>query len=83
MAIGLFYFGASIVALTANFLTGAGVLISNPRSFNARVFAGVTASAACYSVGRLSYAVPTDVQVSFSAWPFLLVLMKLSARGSG
>src|SRR5215207_10072309 len=31
MAIGLFYFGANIVALTANLLTGAGVLISRRR----------------------------------------------------
>ena len=67
MAIGLFFFGANIVALTANLLTGAGLLVSSPRSFNARVFAGVTVSAACYLVGRLSYAVPPDVQVSFSA----------------
>jgi AraC-like DNA-binding protein len=77
MAIGLFYFGANIVALTANLLTGAGLLIANPRSLNARLFAGVTVSAACYVVGRLSYAVPADVQVSFSLWPFLLVLMNL------
>jgi AraC-like DNA-binding protein len=80
MAIGLFFFGANIVALTANVLTGAGLLISNPRSFNTRIFAGVTVSAACYLVGRLSYAVPADVQVSTSVWPFLLVLMNL---GSG
>lgn len=77
MAIGLFYFGANIVALTANLLTGAGVLISNPRSVNARLFAGVTVSAACYVVGRLSYAVPADVQVTFRLWPFLLVFMNL------
>lgn len=77
MAIGMFFFGVNIVALTANLLTGAGVFISNPRSFNARVFAGVTASAACYAVGRLSYAVPADVQVSFFVWPFLLVMMNL------
>jgi len=77
MAIGLFYFGASIVALTANLLTGAGLLITNPRSFNARIFAGVTVSAACYVVGRLSYAVPADVQVTFSMWPFLLIFMNL------
>lgn len=64
MAIGLFYFGTNIVALTANLLMGAGLLISNPRSFNARLFAGVTASSACYLVGRLSYAVPADVQVT-------------------
>jgi AraC-like DNA-binding protein len=77
MALGLFFFGANIVALTANLLAGTGVLISNPRSVNARIFAGVTVSAACYAVGRLSYAVPADVQVSFSLWPFLLVLMNL------
>jgi AraC-like DNA-binding protein len=77
MAIGLFYFGANIVALTANLLTGAGLLITRPRSFNARVFAAVTVSASCYAVGRLSYAVPEDVQVSFSVWPFLLVFMNL------
>jgi hypothetical protein len=77
MAIGLFFFGANIVVLTANLLTGAGVLISNPRSCNARLFAAVAVSAACYVVGRLSYAVPTNVQVSFSLWPFLLVLMNL------
>ena len=77
MAIGLFYFGANIVALTANLLTGAGLLISNPRSFNARIFAGVTVSAACYLVGRLSYAVPADVQVTTSVWPFLLTFMNL------
>ena len=63
MAIGLFYFGANIAALTANLLTGTGVLIANPRSFNARLFAGVTGSGACYLVGRLSYAVPADVQM--------------------
>src|SRR5688572_1846770 len=80
MALGLFYFGANIVALTANLLTGAGLLISNPRSFNARVFAGVTVSAACYLVGRLSYAVPADVQVTFWIWPHLLTLMNV---GSG
>jgi hypothetical protein len=63
MAMGLFYFGANIVALTASLLTGTGLLISNPRSFNARIFAGVTVSSACYLVGRLSYAIPADVQV--------------------
>jgi hypothetical protein len=62
MVTGLFYFGANIVALTANVLTGAGLLISNPRSINARLFAGVTVSSACYLVGRISYAVPADVQ---------------------
>lgn len=75
MATGLFYFGANIVALTANLLTGAGLLVSNPRSFNARIFAGVTLSSACYLVGRSSYAIPADVQVHFSIWPILLVLM--------
>jgi hypothetical protein len=55
---GLFLFSANIIALSANLLTGAGVLISNPRSFNARVFAGVTLSSACYLLGRTSYAVP-------------------------
>ena len=77
MALGLFFFGANIVALTANLLTGAGLLISNPRSVNARIFAGVTVSAACYVVGRLSYAVPADVQVTFYLWPFLLTFMNL------
>jgi AraC-like DNA-binding protein len=75
MAIGLFYFSANIVALTANLLTGAGVVASNPRSFNARIFAGVTLSSACYLVGRTSYAVPADVQASFWFWPYLLILM--------
>jgi AraC-like DNA-binding protein len=46
MALGLFFFGANIVALTANLLTGGGLLISNPRSVNARLFAAVTLSAA-------------------------------------
>ena len=65
MPTGLFYFGANVVALTANLLTGAGVLMSNPRSFNARIFAGVTLSSASYIVGRSSYAIPADVQVEF------------------
>ncbi len=77
MATGLFYFGANIVALTAILLIGVGFLISNPRSFNARVFAGVTVSAACYLVGRISYAVPADVQVQFRIWPFLLTFMNM------
>ncbi|MBN1237064.1 MAG: AraC family transcriptional regulator [Gammaproteobacteria bacterium] len=77
MATGLFYFGANIVALIASVLIGAGCLISNPRSFNARLFAGVTASTACYLVGRISYAVPPDVQVQFWAWPYLLVFMNM------
>jgi AraC-like DNA-binding protein len=77
MATGLFYFGANSVALTAIVLTGAGLLISNPRSFNARIFAGVTVSSACYLVGRISYAVPADVQVEFWTWPYLLVFMNV------
>ena len=72
---GLFYFGANIAALTAVVLTGAGSLISDPRSFNARIFACVTVSLACYLVGRISYAVPPDVQVSFWIWPYLLTFM--------
>lgn len=77
MATGLFYFGANVVALTANLLIGAGLLVSNPRSFNARIFAGVTLSSACYLVGRSSYAIPADVQVGFWIWPYLLVLMNM------
>lgn len=77
MAMGLFYLGANIVALTASLLIGAGCLISNPRSFNARIFAGVTASSASYLVGRMSYALPADVQVEFWIWPYLLVLMNM------
>jgi len=80
MAIGLLYFGADIAALTAVILTGAGCLIANPRSFNARMFAAVMVSLACYLLGRLSYAVPTEVQVSFWVWPLLLVFMNV---GSG
>jgi AraC-like DNA-binding protein len=75
MATGLFYFGANAVALTAILLTGAGLLISNPRSFNARIFACVMVSSACYLVGRASYALPTDVQVGLWIWPYLLVFM--------
>jgi AraC-like DNA-binding protein len=75
MATGLFYFTANAVALTASLLVGASVLISNPRSFNARVFACVMASAACYIVGRASYAVPAEVQLQLWIWPFLLVIM--------
>jgi AraC-like DNA-binding protein len=75
MATGLFYFATNAVALTASLLVGATFLISNPRSFNARVFACVTASSACYMVGRTSYAVPAEVQLEFWIWPFLLVLM--------
>lgn len=74
---GLFYFGANIVALTAVLLIGAGGLISNPHSFNARLFAGAAVSSACYQVGRMSYAVPADVQVHFPFWPYLLVLMNI------
>jgi AraC-like DNA-binding protein len=77
MATALFYFGADIAALTAVLLTGAGCLISNPRSFNARIFACVTVSSACYLVGRISYALPADVQVSFRIWPFLLIFMNI------
>jgi len=76
MATGLLYFGANIVALTAILLIGAGFLIRNARSFNAWLFAGVTVSSASYVVGRLSYAVPADVQVQFS-WPYSLVLMNM------
>ena len=75
MATALFYFGADIAALTAVLLTGVACLISNPRSFNARMFAGLTVSLACYLVARISYAVPADVQVSFWIWPLLLVFM--------
>jgi AraC-like DNA-binding protein len=77
MATGLFYFGANVVALTASLLTGAAVLVSNPRSFNARIFAGITVSSVCYMVGRSSYAIPADVQVQFWIGPFLLVLMNM------
>src|SRR5678809_834243 len=77
MNTGLLYFGADIVALTTVLLIGTVCLIANPRSFNARVFAGVMASAACYLLGRLSYAVPIEVQVHFWIWPFLLVLMNM------
>ena len=77
MATGLFYFGADVVALAASLLIGAGCLISNPRSFNARIFAGVTLSSASYLLGRLSYAVPADVQVQFWIWPYLLVFMNM------
>ena len=80
MATALLYYGADIAALTAVVLTGAGCLISNPRSFNARIFACVTVSLACYLVGRISYAVPADVQISFWIWPYLLVFMNM---GSG
>jgi AraC-like DNA-binding protein len=79
MATALFYFGANIAALTAVALTGAGCLISNPRSFNARIFACVTVSLACYLLGRISYAVPADVQVSFRIWPYLLIFMNMAS----
>jgi AraC-like DNA-binding protein len=79
MATALFYFAANIAALTAVLLTGAGCLISNPRSFNARIFACVTVSLACYLVGRISYAVPADVQVSFWIWPYLLIFMNMAS----
>jgi AraC-like DNA-binding protein len=71
----LLFFGANIVALTASLLIGAGVLISNPRSLNTRLFAGVTLSSVSYLVGRLSYAVPADVRVEL--WPYLLVFMNM------
>jgi len=77
MTTGLLYFGANIIALTANLLTGVSVLVSNQRSFKARVFAGITLSSACYIVGRSSYAIPADVQVQLWIWPFLLVLMNI------
>jgi AraC-like DNA-binding protein len=77
MSTALFYFAANTVALTASLLLGAGVLISNPRSFNARIFVGVTVSSACYLVGRTSYAVPADVQLVFWIWPYLLILMNM------
>jgi AraC-like DNA-binding protein len=79
MSTGLFYFGANIVALTANLLIGAGVLISNPRCFNARIFACVTLSSSCYLIGRISYALPAEVQIQFSIWPWLNVLMNMGA----
>lgn len=77
MSTALFYFAANTVALTATLLLGAGVLISNPRSFNVRIFVGVTVSSACYLVGRTSYAVPVDVQLVFWIWPYLLILMNM------
>lgn len=77
MSTALFYFSANIVALTASLLIGAGVLISNPRSFNARLFAGVTFSAVCYLVVRISYALPSEVQTHFSLWPYLAVFSNM------
>ena len=77
MSGALFYFGTNVVSLTAVLLLGAAVLMANPRSFGARIFAGVVVSSACYLIGRLSYAVPADVQVRFSVWPFLLVFMNM------
>jgi hypothetical protein len=79
MATALFYFGANIAALTAVLLTGAGCLISSPRSFNARIFACFAVSLACYLAGRLSCAVPADVQVSFRIWPYLLIFMNMAS----
>lgn len=79
MTTALLYFAADIAALTAVLLSGAGCLISNPRSFNARIFACVTVSLACYLIGRISYAVPADVQVSFWIWPCLLIFMNMGA----
>lgn len=78
MATSLFFFAANIVALAANLLLGMGLLISNPRSFNARVFAGVTISSGCYLIGRISYAVPADVQIAYWFWPYLLILMNVA-----
>lgn len=75
MATAVFFFGANVIALTAVLLIGAGLVISNPRSFNARIFAGVAMSSACYLVGRISYAVPAEVQVQFWFWPYLLIFM--------
>ena len=77
MGTGLFHFGANMVALTAIVLIGASSLISKPHSFNARVFAAVAVSSACYLVGRMSYAIPAPVQVHFVFWPWLLVLMNM------
>jgi AraC-like DNA-binding protein len=77
MGTALLYFGADVAALTAVALIGAGCLISNPRSFNARIFTCVAVSLACYLAGRLSYAVPADVQVSFWIWPPLLIFMNM------
>ena len=77
MSTALFYFTANIIALTANLLIGAGVLISNPRAFDARLFAGVTFSSSCYLIGRISYALPLEVQVHFSLWPYLAVFMNM------
>lgn len=67
------------MALTSLLLMGAGVLVANPRAFDARLFAAAALSTACYLVGRLSYAVPAAVQVHFWFWPYLLVLMNLGA----
>lgn len=80
MASGLLYFSANCIALTSVLLIGAGCLISNPRSFGARILACVALSCACYLIGRFSYAVPLEVQIHFWFWPFLLVLMNI---GSG
>lgn len=77
MPTALLYFGANTVALTASLLIGAALLIGNPRSFDARLFAGVTVSSACYLIGRLSYALPADVQVHLAIWPLLLVFMNM------
>lgn len=77
METGLLYFAADVVALTAALLIGAHCLATNPRSLSARLFAGVMASAASYLLGRLSYAVPADVQVYFHFWPWLLILMNV------
>jgi AraC-like DNA-binding protein len=78
MSTALFYFAANTIALTANLLLGAGVLISNPRSFNARIFACVTVSSACYLIARISYALPPEVQIQFALWPWLSVCMNMA-----
>lgn len=79
MSTPLFYFAANIVALTANLLLGAGILIANPRSFNARMFACVTLSSTCYLIGRISYALPPEVQLQFAIWPWLNLCMNVGA----
>lgn len=75
MTSSLLYFSANLIAQTAILLIGAACLISNPRSLNARLFAGVALSSASYLFGRLSYAIPPEVQIHTNLWPFLLILM--------
>ena len=77
MATALLLLIANTVALTASLLIGASFLLSNPRSFNARVFAAVTLSSACYLLGRMSYALPPDVQLELAIWPFLVTFMNM------